>query len=129
MFAKLYAKTRDTVESVRDVSETVRQDWPIMLLGLLVRTRGSIPEDYPEIREYEDREVKRLHREYLRRRWRDGVPQAAHWHELRFAELTADVSRRRKALSREGLARTTSKHRDDEHLLFVIEERRQDGGA
>ena len=128
MFGRFYAKTRDTVEGARDVSETVRQDWPIMLLGLIVHTRGSIPEDHPEVREYEDREMKRLHREYLRRRWRDGRLQATRWYEQRLDDLTAELSQRRKELSRRELARMMNKHNDDENLLFVVEERRQDGG-
>ncbi|MDP9474280.1 MAG: hypothetical protein M3R38_01000 [Actinomycetota bacterium] len=128
MFGSFYVKTRDKVEGARDVCETVWHDWPIMALGLVVRTRGSVPEDFPEVREYEDRETKRLRREYLRRRWRDGKPQAVRWYERRLADLVAELTRRREELSREELVRSMNRHKDDENLLFVVEDRRHDRG-
>ena len=129
MFGSIYAKTRDTVEGARDVSETVWRDWPVMVLGLVLRVRSSIPENYPEVRDYEDRETKRLRREYLRRRWRDGRLRAQRWYEDRLAELEAELSRRSLELAREEFARTANRHKNDDDLLFVAEDRRQEGGG
>lgn len=129
MFANLYAKTRDTVEGARDVSETLWRDWPIMALGLVVRFKGSIPDDHPRIRDYEAREGKRLRREYLRRRWRGGRLQAERWYEDRLVELGTELSRRRTEIAREEFARTANRHKDDGGLLFVAEDCHQDGGG
>lgn len=128
MLGNLYPRARDAIEGVRDACETVRQDWPVMALGLIVRGNGLLFEEHTEISEYRARETKRLRDEYLRRRWRNGREDAAEWYEHELARLHGEIARRNTEIDREQLLHTLRQHGDDDDILVVVEDDpREDG--
>ena len=105
MFGGLYPRARDRIEGVRDIFETTWHDWPVMVLGLVVRANGLVPEDHPEVAEYRRWEDGRLRREYLRRRWRGDPSEASAWYARELGLLEKEADRRNAAIDYERLAR------------------------
>lgn len=107
LFGGLYLRARDRIEGVRDICETAWHDWPVMVLGLVVRANDLVPEDHPEVAEYRRQEDGRLRREYLRRRWRGDPSEASAWYARELGLLATEADRRNAAADRERLARVS----------------------
>lgn len=128
LFGNLYPRTRDAIEGARDTFETLRQDWPIMALGLVMRANGLVGEEHPEIAAYRDRESKRLRKEYLRRRWRGSRENAVRWYERELARLLDDIHRRNAEIYREELQQTLARYGKDGIQIVVDDDPRDHGG-
>ncbi len=129
LLGNLYPRARDAIEGVRDACETIRQDWPAIALGLIVRGNGLLFEEHAEVSEYRERETKQLRDEYLRRRWRNGKEHALSWYERELAQLHSEIVRRNTEIDQEQLRHILRRHGDDEDILVIVEDHPKEDGC